>query len=221
VSGRRVPPLLAAALLAALAGAAGTACGVPVSSSPQLVSDVPAGLLLPATPAHARTPTSAEGVFDIYLVAGDQLVEVARAGHGTPQSLVDALNAGPTHFEATVEGITTDVPTGAHVSFVRIRSHVATVNLDASFGEFNSLLGVAQIVYTVTQLRGITEVAFFQAGGPVNVPTEDGIYVSRPLTRADFARDVPTVSVSGPPPTEHHTTATVPKCSLAVGSGCH
>lgn len=217
MSARR-PAALVATVLAALAGVAlaGTACGVPVSSSPQAVHGVPAGLLLPAAATHVRPPRNSNGVFDIYLVGGDQLVEVARAGSPTPQSLLAALDTGPSTFESNVEGITSDVPLGAHVTVVKLHGHVATVNLDASFGEI-SLLGVAQIVYTVTQLKGISEVAFYQAGSPVNAPNERGNYLSRPLTRADFGRFGPSLPVTSNPPAQHKPGK---PCSLAVGNTC-
>lgn len=217
MSARRRPVARLAGALAALAAVAlaGTACGVPVSSSPQVVDGVPAGLLLPAAPTHVRPLPNSSKVFDIYLVGGDALVEVARSGTPTPQSLVAALDTGPSTFESNVEGITSDVPVGAHVTIVKLRGHVATVDLDASFGEI-SLLGVAQIVYTVTQLKGITGVAFYQAGSPVNAPTERGNYLSRPLTRADFGRFGPSLPVTSPPPAQHKGG----KCSLAVGGTC-
>lgn len=176
----------AAGAVLLLAGFLLGGCGIPMSSGPQVVTAVPDALLSPASkhkpPPKTQNPGSA---FDIFLAEGNDLVAVLRPGVSTPQALLSALEAGPTDVEATY-GITTDIPSGTGASVVRVRGAVVTVNLEASFG-YITTLAEAQIVFTLTQFKGIDEVLFYEAGSPVLAPTEDGDYVSRPLTRQDFA----------------------------------
>ena len=49
-------------------------------------------------------------------------------------------------------------------------------------------LAIAQVVYTATQQPGVTGVSFEIAGQGIQVPTASGVQVSRPVSRADYAR---------------------------------
>lgn len=210
-----------AAGLAVLAG-----CGVPVSGTATVLDNVPDTLMAPAAtvPVPPREHKPPGGVFDIFLVFGGRTIAVPRPDDTTqqllPQLLLNDLESGPNQLEAH-EGITTALYGGATI--VRIRGDVATVNIDASVGQLPEI-ALAQIIFTMTELanptgnKPITKVAFYQAGSPVDAPNENGVYESRPLTRADVARFFPAGEIPVTTPTTKPPCSSTNRQSVQVGA---
>jgi spore germination protein GerM len=177
-----------------------SACGVPSSGGPQTIapSGVPFGLLSNkkepvqerVSPAHPTAPVS------IYLLDQGHLAPVAREVH-FPAPLptlateaLDALLAGPTLAEAE-NGYQTAISTGTRLLSVSVTAGVATVNFSSAFGMIvgaDQIPAVAQVVYTITGIPGISSVAFQISGQPIAVPVPGtaGAQVNGPVSRAQF-----------------------------------
>jgi hypothetical protein len=181
---------LAAAVLAA--GALASACGVPVATSPDVLaaSSVPLGLLSPP-PGPFKVPKTPKGDFDIFLVdsgGNGQLVAVARSDESklSIQVALTSLVQGPNRQEV-FGGLGSDLPPGVPLQAKKLNRHgVVTINLGQNFGENLPPRAIAQMVWTVFQVRGVTGVLIEENGSVVSAPTQSGAAVDRPLTPADY-----------------------------------
>jgi len=172
------------------------ACGVPSDDSPREISParVPFGLLEPDRPPSTR----AEGLVrktDVFLVTDDRLTTVARDVPEpiTPGKVVRILLDGPTNAEAAMN-LRSAIATTSGVSATTPANGLVSVELGRSFatsGPSNQVLGVAQLVYTVTALPGVDRVSFTLNGRPAEVPLGDGTLTTRPVGRADFQAVAP------------------------------
>jgi hypothetical protein len=177
---------LTAAVLALLVG-----CGVPVSDEAETASgeDVPYGLLAAETGATTTSAAASATTATIWLV-GDGGIVAADRDVEPPVDLVvvlGALEAGPTDAEARF-GARSSVPTDA-VGDADVSSEIATIDLlqaFASAGPREQLLSLAQLVYTATEIDGITAVSFTLDGQPVDVPRGDGSVSDGPVRRRDY-----------------------------------
>ena len=200
---RRPSPLLVALVVAAL-GVAG--CGVQGDRGPRTLSakDVPYALL-EAAPS-TTTSTTVVGVpkvgLAIFLVVGSRLQPVVRQVTGPPTvaKALSVLLAGPEEDEV-VAGLRSAINPAA--SLVPSRPDPATVSVDLST-EFvqgptsDQVLGLAQIVFTVTEIAGVTGVRFSLEGAPIEVPTPAGT-TSGPLGRDAFSDLAPLPPDPGAP----------------------
>ena len=146
-----------------------------------------AALLPSAAPAaDVKAPA-----LQVYFLQGEQLVPVTRRG-STARAAVTALLAGPTKAEAGRQ-FRSLVPPGTHVRSVRLANGIAIVDLEERFaaGRNAEALSarVAQLVFTVTAIRGVRSVQVLIAGG-VPLGLFPGITLSRPITRARAAQPV-------------------------------
>jgi hypothetical protein len=121
----------------------------------------------------------------------------------TATASLEALLDGPTADEAaSVPALSTAIPEGTELLGVTVDGSVATVDLSAELGaggdSATTAMAVAQIVFTVTRLDGVTEVVVEQEGEPVAVPTSQGELVDRPVTRDDYIDYQAMVSVEAP-----------------------
>lgn len=188
--GVRTEVLAAVALLTA----AVAACGVQADRNPQNLSaeDVPYALLEAATSTSTSTtvPGAPKAAVSIFLVAGDRLHPVARQVTEPPTvaKALSVLLAGPEEDEV-VAGLRSAINPAA--SLVPSRLDPATLSVDLST-EFvqgptsEQVLGLAQIVFTVTEITGVTGVRFSLEGAPIQVPTPSGT-TSSPLGREAFS----------------------------------
>lgn len=140
--------------------------------------------------AHGATPGT-----KTYFVLGQQLVGVDVPA-STPRVAVTKLLAGP----PARRGLRTFVPASTRLRSASRSGSTATVDLSASFASGrldwrNARL--AQLVYTVSSVRGVRSVLVRiegQTPAPTVFPRLD---VSLPLTRADIAR--PKTRLPSPP----------------------
>jgi spore germination protein GerM len=192
------------ALALALAAIGLAACGIPTGKGPTVIAkaDIPFHLLSPPT-ASTGTTTPSVGVQPetIYLVAASQRVApVARevAVPPTPSDTINevlgALLQGPT-AEDSAAGLQSFLVAGTKPQVsTTISGNTATVNFTADpvgVGP-NQTLGIAQIVFTVTQPQfGISLVAFEIAGTPKEVPTASGANVPGPVSRLSYLPQAP------------------------------
>ena len=174
--------LLAAALLSS------ASCGIGVQAEPQPIygATLPSPFRVSSSLAPGVEPTT------VYLVRDGILVPVVRraAAQLTPIAVLDALLAGPTKAERA-RGLTTAVPLGATVARTDYTRELVVVALDATQAaptRTDEVLGYAQLVATLTQLRQINNVAFERNHRAIAVPRADGSLKAGPLVRLDYAR---------------------------------
>lgn len=110
------------------------------------------------------------------------------------ESTIRALIAGPSRDERS-HGVTTAIPSSTRLLGVTVGDGIATVNVSEEFQEPNPperiQVRIAQIVYTLTRLASINALLFQVDGQPIDIVTNSGGPVSRPVTRADFALQAP------------------------------
>lgn len=127
----------------------------------------------------------------IWLVRDGRLASVERAAQADPSlsaSVVRELFRGPTDVERQ-RGLTTAIPVDAELRALSISRNVAIVDVSAAFrfgADTEDLtLRTAQVVYTVTELPGVSQVRFLVDGEPELVADEQG-RARDTVSRADF-----------------------------------
>lgn len=195
----RLRAVLAAAALTALLVLPG--CIVIDPADPP--SWLPAGLIPTATPAPSTEGTvhpapskdkKRTDVWQAYFVGKGRLRGADRSGKPanlTPAKAMEQLLAGPSTAERKA-GLTTAIPKGTQVREVTI-DFASTARLDLT-GEFASggsgasvKMRVAQVVYTLTQIPGVTGVLIRVEGQPIQHFGRERIDLLRPQNRGDFA----------------------------------
>ena len=171
-------------------------CGVSMPDSPSTAGpeDVPYELLDETRSTSTTLPELIASPVTIWLVGADQIVPVAREVVGRPrvERSLALLREGPTDSEALL-GLRSAVTGDAVVDSV-VSSGVARVSLSAAFAASpprEQLLGLAQIVYTITEVPGTEVVTFELDGQAIDVPRSDGSVSDGPVTRRDYASLTP------------------------------
>lgn len=138
-------------------------------------------------------PGSVEVFFVRYDAAGRSgtLVPARRTAlpGGTSARLEGALRAllaGPTPEEQH-QGIRSEIPGETALRGVRVRQGVASVDLTSAFGQgagsSSMLARVWQIVYTATDVRGVSAVQITLDGRRVQALGGEGVAIGAPLRR--------------------------------------
>jgi germination protein M len=107
------------------------------------------------------------------------------------ETVVNILLEGPSGDEvAGTPAISTAIPDGTSLLGVTVESGLATVDLSDQYddggGSFGMFARLGQVVYTLTRLSGVEEVAFEIEGEPVTVFSSEGIELDRPQVRDDY-----------------------------------
>jgi spore germination protein GerM len=152
--------------------------------------ELPADLYGPPSPAApSMRPTTTK----IYLTRDGHLVAVTRAEAVAEDRLESALRMllrGPTDQEAA-GGLGTAIPLDAGWIDGSVSSSIASINLSSGFelGAEQSILAlrVAQVVFTATEVPGVSKVRLLIDGEPIDVVTDDGETRGGPVGRADYA----------------------------------
>jgi spore germination protein GerM len=179
----------AIAIVVVLAG-----CGV--SSRDELstadADEVPYDLLAPEVPTSTSTtePRRETARAAVWFVAGGSIVPLFRdvPGPADLEGLLAALVAGPTEGEARL-GARSSIAADAGGITARIDRRTAVIELPAGFASAaprEQLLGLAQLVYTATELASVDTVRFDIGGAQVAVPRADGSVTDEPLRRIDY-----------------------------------
>jgi hypothetical protein len=197
---RRRTDHVAGPWLVALVAVVCSACGVSPDDSPRDIDQ------RVATPL-VETPVAVEaiGAERIYLVAPDvpglpdRLRAVARDTGDVPLAVVEAVLAGPSADEFD-SGYRSILPPTVRVNSVTVRrSGVVTVDLSSEIrdvaGDVLSL-GLAQLVYSVDLLPGVSAALVTVDGQVTDWPAGNGELVSGPLTVYDY----PALVQSAQPP---------------------
>ena len=180
---RRVLAATAALLLAA------TGCGIPLDSAPR---NAP----VESKPSPKSEATTVEGGFGawIYLTHDGRLLATFReVKDRRPATILDSLLLAVPANEVA-RGYVTQIPTGTKALAVRRTDQSIIVDLDSTF---NDVIGaarqkaIAQIVFTMTDLEGVSGVRFAVEGKAVDVSTPNRGDVER-VTDCDFMSLLPT-----------------------------
>lgn len=168
-------------------------CGVGVDSAPHTVDHVPYGLLRPATPTTSAPP--AGEYVTMYLAGPQRLAAVSRELPSplTVAAVLAALGQGPTSTQAA-EGLESPLSTASPLSLVEVKATRVTVDMAKTFTQLtgaDQAVAMAQLVYTITSLPGITTVSVRIQGKRAKVPTGKGTLSGGPLDRADYATLAP------------------------------
>lgn len=173
-------------------GVAATACGVREQSSPVTIdsSDVPFGLL--EEPPNPESPPPGDAVGDtltVYLLGSEQLVPVLRQAPNRVNlaTALDILAEGPNPDEIAL-GLQSAVGPESPARPVRSEGDLAIIELSDAFltGGGDQIAGLAQIVFTLTQVVGVERVQFLLEGQPVEVPRGNGVLTTEPVSRSDY-----------------------------------
>lgn len=179
---RRLRRALGPLAAVAAAGLALAACGIPTQPS---ASPVSARQVKPRNPVSQPTssPCTKSGCTRVdvfFLVPDGRLRSVTRVVPSPPKAttVIGALLAGPTTSERA-DGFTTALGNRIRLlsSDQTAKKKTVTLNFNANFGTLSGyrwILGVAQVVSTVTSVMPGAGVIFEIAGAQTEVPLETG-----------------------------------------------
>jgi spore germination protein GerM len=107
---------------------------------------------------------------------------------------VQALLAGPSVTERR-HRLSSAVPAGTRLLGLAVRARVAAVDLSSRFSSGGGSLSMherlAQLVFTLTAVRGIDRVTLKLDGRVVRVFSGEGLVLRQPLARSDYQDFIP------------------------------
>ncbi len=188
---------------AAIGGVMLTACGIPTQPT---ASPISTKAPLTVTPRTVNLCTTGCTPVDVFFVARTgHLTALKRVvpPHTGVRDVVEALLGGPTQSERQA-GITTALTAGTRLVSVSQTAKKDTVTLDfsADFGTLSGtreVLGVAQVVYTVSAFRPGVGVIFEIAKSQLEVPVETGAFVTGAVHEAQYAAVLTTAAPTTAP----------------------
>jgi len=184
---------------------AAAACGIPTSGTPTAIDkkDVPFHLLSPSTPTTtgSTVPGAVTVQEQIFLVSGaiqtlvpvDRDVVVPTTLSATVTEALIALLKGPTATESD-SGLTTYLSSTKTRVSAKVSGGIATVDFTSNPIQLvgaTETLAIAQVVFTATEVTGVTGVLFEIAGIPTPVPTASGATVPGPVDRTSYQPQAP------------------------------
>lgn len=182
----RVAGLLAGVLILA-------ACGIPSDADSRGIApdELPPGLVAPESTTTLPAPESTE-IVQLYYVREGLLVptidEVSLNASLT--EILTALVTGPDQELSNV-GFRSAFAGADVVRGVSLSAGVATVDLTVSFVQIpvsDQVLGLGEIVLTLTARPGVGQVLFTLDGQVIQVPRADGTVVAQAVSRDDYQR---------------------------------
>jgi Sporulation and spore germination len=165
-----------------------TACGGAARATAIPSDEIPFSLAGSSAPPP---PATALASFSLAFVLRGRLVDVTRqlSSRLPVESVLTALLDGPTARE-DARGITSEIPSQTRLLTESVVGGVVQVNLSREFqgagSSQSALLRVAEVVRTLTSLKGVSVVRFLIDGVFVSVPTDNGV-VDRPVGASDYA----------------------------------
>jgi spore germination protein GerM len=170
-----------------------SACGIPTQPSASPISARQTQNPLSVTPTTTGLCAKSECTsVDVFFVAPNGLlkpVDRLVPPHAKLSTVVGALLAGPTPQDFAT-GLASALGAGIHLLSAHLTGDTATLNFSVDFGTLSGtqeVRGVAQIVYTVTQLKPGVGVTFEIDGVPTKVPVESGALVTGAVHRSEYA----------------------------------
>jgi hypothetical protein len=194
MTGRR-----AAVVLVVLAVSA-VGCGVPEQGLQPIDRDELPPALRDAPAPTTAPPPAAPVVAELAWVRDRQLVveQVPFFSSPSPSTLVSLLERGPVLTEPNV-GLRSPLGGAEVIRGAERRGRAAVVRVGSfptDLPEADQVLGLGQLVISLTSLPDVDEVVLEADGDRVDVPLPDGSLVRRPLQRSDYE---PLLAPSSPP----------------------
>ena len=187
-----------------------TGCGLSVEDEPRELAadDVPGDLLTPRSTTTTSTTTPAvTRTIAIHLVDSDGRLASVDRQLPDPVTVVDLIRSlleGATDQESE-RGLRSVIASTTELLSSQRRDRTVVLNFSADFaipqGE-GGITSIAQVVFTATELDGISGVTFELDGVPTEVPRGDGTLTSDPLFRSDFPQRSPTATTTTAAPPE-------------------
>lgn len=190
------------------------ACGVPTEDGFQPVAsrDIPFGLqdtttttttttTIPPSTTSTTQPVSTTSsttipaeLVNLYFVLGSTIQPVTRElpRPVTNVQVLEQLQEGPSRSEQR-DGIRSSLPAEL-IGALTVAGGTATIDLSPELFELTGTeqqLVFAQLVLTLTDLRGIGRVAFTVEGQPIDVQLADGTLATGSVSRDDFVSLLP------------------------------
>ena len=182
---------MVASAVATLVALVVSACSVGVQDHPQAVVAGP--LTAPMRSVAAGGSTSGRAA-TVFFVRDGRLLAVRRwlpAGDPLAQA-IDALVAGPGAQDPP--GLHSALPSSVTALPTTLAAGVATIAVPSDFdriGARGEVLALGQLVFTAMAQSGVGGVRLTSGGTPIQVPTDSGRFVDRPVTRADYSAIAP------------------------------
>jgi hypothetical protein len=172
-------------------------CRVPSDSSPRAIPEdqVSFDLLAPSTTQPPPTLPIPTETAAIYLIGPERLEKVERSVPA-PRNLgtvLATLVQGPTSAESR-RGLRSSIDAQSSVVSTLSEGPTAVINMSNGFsgiGVQNQIAGLAQLVFTATELPGVQNVLIQVDSQAISVQRGDGSTTSQPLTRADYSAFAP------------------------------
>lgn len=161
--------------------------------------EVPFGLLEAAasttTSTAPPTPSTPKAPAFVFFVRGGRMFPVIRQVNA-PATVAKSLTAlvFGTLDEEAAQGIRSSINPAAGIQARSIDTATYLVDLSAEFVQGSTseqVLGLAQIVFTATDIPGVSGVKFTLNGAPIEVPTASGSLTSGAIGREAFAEFAP------------------------------
>lgn len=191
--GREIPLAVLLGVSSMLVGA----CGVGPQRAPVALGpdELPAGLRADAQATTTSVAVTAD--VDVWLVRDGRMVRVRHEVEPpvTADVAVTELLAGPDDAEQARQ-LRSAIPDAEVVEGVVVSRGIASVAIGPGFTDIpasDQVLAVAQLVLTLTDLRGVGRVAFTVADTAIAVPLPNGESTDQAVSRDDYLELVESV----------------------------
>jgi spore germination protein GerM len=189
-------------VLAALVSVAAAGCSIQPDTAPRVI---PPNDRVELNPLLAEGGEAA-GTTRLYLVAASdggerELRAVARDVDATPTAALQELLKGPNPPEVD-GGLGTELPPGLSLLSARQAGSVLQVDVSEEILDLpapGTILAVAQIVFTASQIDGVEQVRLRVNGNPRAWPDGRGELTTAPLTTYDYPDLVESTQPAYPP----------------------
>jgi len=174
----------------ALAVAAG--CGVPSDGDARPIApdQLPEGLGAPESTTTIPAPESTQIVQLFYVRQGSLVPTIDEVSvNASLNEIMAALTSGPVDELANV-GFRSALGGADVVRDVSLSAGVARVDLTPAYTQIppgDQVLGLGEIVLTLTAQAGVGQVQFTLDGQPIIVPSADGTIAAGPVSRDNYA----------------------------------
>ena len=155
---------------------------------------VPRSTTTVATPSTTLAPTTTIVTVEekLYFISGSKLKLVVRRVPATASinAVLNDLGKGPLPGENLRTAVRPEYWGDTSIG----TNGVASVELKPEFAaltDIDAQLAIAQIVYTLTELGGVGQVAFLRDGQPLSVPKGDGAQTVKPVSKEDYPAFTP------------------------------
>lgn len=166
-------------------------CGIPVDSQPRDINDPNPSTTTPNTKFNLDSiGGSRSTVFFVAPVVGrgDRLRPLRRKSNPDLTATITELLKGVDSSEDKI--LRTAIPLETTMLHASQTNGIASIDLSQAFFKAQNdqlIRALAQLVFTATELEGVTSVIVLVDGKPRDWPRGDGVRQSQPLARSDFA----------------------------------